>query len=117
MRRHPSTLRQELSDELDKLKTQMNANGGDNDGDLNVTTVRANFRGAAAGGRGAAPSGIPRIRIRAVAAAMLGRIENSLHEPGALAPIALRKHLIRYPRGDPRAVTTLRRRHGRHPRR
>ena len=39
--------------------------------------------------------------------ASLGRIEGSLKEPGALAPLALRRHLIRYPAGDPRAVTTF----------
>ena len=39
--------------------------------------------------------------------ASLARAESSRKEPGALAPLALRKHLIRYPAGDPRAVTTL----------
>jgi zinc protease len=34
-------------------------------------------------------------------------VENSRKEPGALAPLALRRHLIRYPVGDPRAVTTF----------
>ena len=39
--------------------------------------------------------------------ASLGRVEGSLKEPGALAPLALRRHLIRYPAGDPRAVSTF----------
>jgi zinc protease len=108
MRGSAKYTRQELSDELDKLKTQMTANGGDNDATVNLTTVRANFPAAL---RLTAEvlrhPAFPESEFEQLRQASLGRIENSRHEPGALAPLALRKHLIRYPKGDPRAVTTL----------
>jgi len=39
--------------------------------------------------------------------ASLGRTENNRGEPQALAPIALRRHFAPFPKGDPRAVTTI----------
>ena len=100
--------RQQLQDELDKLKVQMAANAADNDANLNVTTVRASI--------------VPALRLAAevlrqpafvetefeqIRQTSLGRTEGILKEPNALAPLALRRHLIRYPAGDPRAVTTF----------
>jgi zinc protease len=100
--------RQQLQDELDKLKVQMIANAADNDANLNVTTVRSSI--------------VPALRLAAevmrqpafvetefeqLRQGALGRVEGSLKEPGALAPMALRRHLIRYPSGDPRAVSTF----------
>ncbi len=100
--------RQQLQDELDKLKAQMAANGGDNDATLNLNTVHSSI--------------VPALRLAAevlrqpafvesefeqLRQASLGRAESSQKEPGALAPLALRRHLIRYPAGDPRAVTTF----------
>src|SRR6185369_1791868 len=100
--------RQQLQDTLDQLKAQMNASAADNDANLNVATIRASI--------------VPALRLTAevlrqptfpetefeqLRQASLGRIEGSLKEPGALAPQALRKHLIRYPAGDPRGVTTF----------
>jgi zinc protease len=49
----------------------------------------------------------PETEFETLRQASLGRIEGSLKEPGALAPLALRRHLIRYPAGDPRSVTTF----------
>ena len=108
MRGSSKYTRQELSDELDKLKTQMAANGGDNDATLNITTVRANFPAALQlAAEVLRHPAFPESEFEQLRQATLGRIENSRHEPGALAPLALRKHLIRYPKGDPRGVTTL----------
>src|SRR5262249_47956378 len=100
--------RQQLQDELDKLKAQMGTGAGDNDASLNLATVRASI--------------VPALRLAAevlrqpafvesefeqLRQASLGRVESNQKEPGALAPLALRRHLIRYPAGDPRAVTTF----------
>ena len=108
MRGSEKYTRQQLTDELDKLKAQMNATGGENDAMLNFNTVRANF---AATLRLAAEvlrhPVFPESEFEQLRQASLGRIENNLKEPGALAPLALRRHLIRYPTGDPRAVTTF----------
>ena len=100
--------RQQLQDELDRLKAQVTVATGDNDGTMNLNTIRANV--------------VPALHLAAevlrqpafvesefeqLRQASLGRVESSLKEPGALAPLALRRHLIRYPAGDPRAVTSL----------
>jgi len=100
--------RQQLQDELDKLKAQMGAGGGDNDATLSLSTIRASI--------------VPALRLAAevlrqpafvesefeqLRQASLARAESSRKEPGALASLALRRHLIRYPAGDPRAVTTF----------
>jgi len=100
--------RQQLQDTLDQLKAQMNASASDNDASLSVTTIRASIvpalRLAAEVLRQPA---FPEAEFEQVRQSLLGRIEGSLKEPGALAPLALRRHLIRYPAGDPRAVTTF----------
>ena len=100
--------RQQLQDELDQLKTQMTAGGGENDATLNITTVRANLPAALklAAEVLRQPS-FPESEFEQLRQASLGRVENNRKEPGALAPLALRRHLIRYPAGDPRAVTTF----------
>jgi zinc protease len=100
--------RQQLQDELDTLKAQMSANASDNDASLNLTTIHASI--------------VPALRLAAevlrqpafvesefeqLRQASLGRTEGGMKEPGALAPLALRRHLIRYPAGDPRAVSTF----------
>ena len=100
--------RQQLQDELDKLKAQMNVNAGDNDANLGITTVRSGLPAAL---RLAAevlrqPS-FPEAEFEQFRQSALGRVENSRKEPGALAPQALRRHLIRYPKGDPRYVSTF----------
>ena len=100
--------RQQLQDALDQLKAQLNVGTGDNDGTLNLNTIHASL--------------VPALHLAAevlrqpafvesefeqMRQASLGRVESSLKEPGALAPLELRRHLIRYPAGDPRAITTF----------
>jgi len=100
--------RQQLQDELDQLKAQMNAGAADNDATLSVTTIHASIAPAL---RLAAEvlrqPAFVESEFEQLRQASLGRVEGSLKEPGALAPLALRRHLIRYPAGDPRAVTTF----------
>ena len=100
--------RQQLQDELDQLKAQMNAGAADNDATLSVTTIHTSIvpalRLAAEVLRQPA---FPETEFETLRQASLGRTEGTLKEPGALAPLALRRHLIRYPAGDPRAVTTF----------
>ena len=100
--------RQQLQDELDKLKTQMAVNASDTDANMNVTTVRASFPAAL---RLAAEvlrqPAFPESEFEQLRQASLGRVENSRGEPQALAPTALRRHFAPFPKGDPRAVTTI----------
>jgi zinc protease len=100
--------RQQLQDELDRLKAQMFTNAGDTDANLNVTTVRASFPAAL---RLAAEvlkePAFPEAEFEQIRQASLGRVESSRSEPQAVAPLALRRHFAPYPKGDPRAVTTF----------
>jgi len=100
--------RQQLQDELDKLKTQMVVNASDTDANMNVSTVRASFPAAL---RLAAEvlrqPAFSETEFEQLRQASLGRTENNRGEPQALAPIALRRHFAPFPKGDPRAVTTI----------
>ena len=100
--------RQQLQDALDKLKTQMAANAGENDATLNLTTTRDNLTAALKlAAEVLRRPAFPETEFEQMRQASLGRVENNRKEPGALAPLALRRHLIRYPAGDPRAITTF----------
>jgi len=100
--------RQQLQDELDKLKTQMVVNASNTDANMNVSTVRASFPAAL---RLAAEvlrqPAFSESEFEQLRQASLGRTENNRGEPQALAPIALRRHFAPFPKGDPRAVTTI----------
>jgi zinc protease len=100
--------RQQLQDELDKLKVQMGANATATDANVNITTVRASMAAAL---RLAAevlkqPS-FPEAEFEQLRQALLGRTESTLREPQALAPQAMRTHFNRYPAGDPRHASTM----------
>jgi len=100
--------RQQLQDELDKLKAQMGVNANDTDANLNISTVRASLPDAI---RLAAevlrqPS-FPESEFEQLRQALLGRVEASRREPQALAPLAMRRHFSRYPAGDPRHATSF----------
>ena len=100
--------RQQLTDELDKLKAQMGAGGGDTDANLNVTTVRASLPAALKlAAEVLRQPAFPESEFEPLRQAMLGRLEGGRKEPGALAPLALRKHFNKYPKGDPRAINTI----------
>ena len=65
--------RQQLQDELDTLKAQMNANASDNDANLNLTTIHAKPGPGAASGCGSyAAAGLCGERIRGVAPGLAG---------------------------------------------
>lgn len=100
--------RQQLQEELDKLKAQMGATGNETDANLTLTTVRASLPATLqlAAEVLRQPS-FPESEFEPLRQATLGRIEASRREPQALAPQALRKHFNRYPAGDPRAATTF----------
>jgi zinc protease len=100
--------RQQLQDELDKLKAQMGANGNETDATLNITTLRASvpatLRLAAEVLRQPA---FPDSEFEQLRQASLGRTEANRKEPQALAPLAMRRHFSRYPAGDPRHASSF----------
>ena len=99
--------RQQLQDELDKLKARMNAGGSETDASLTITTIRASLpatlRLAAEVLRKPA---FPEAEFEQLRQSSLGRTEASRKEPQVLAAMALRRHFSRYPRGDARHASS-----------
>jgi len=100
--------RQQLQDELDRLKAQMNASATVTGANVSVNTVRASFPAAL---RLAAEvlkqPAFPESDFEQLRQASLGRLENQRTDPQALALNAVNRHLSPYPAGDPRAVPTF----------
>jgi zinc protease len=99
--------RQELQDELDKIKTQMRANASSTEANVTLTSLRPNLPAALqlAAEVLQQPS-FPENEFEQIRQSSLAGAENALHEPQALAPNALNRHFTQYPSGDPRGVTT-----------
>jgi zinc protease len=101
--------RQQLQDDLDKLKAQMGASASINNGaSVSINTVRAGFTGAL---RLAAEvlrePAFPESEFEQIRQASIGRLEGQRSEPLALIPTALYRHLNPYPAGDPREFRSL----------
>jgi zinc protease len=95
--------RQQIQDELDRLKAQVAVTGGG----ASISTVRATFPDSL---RLAAeilkePS-FPDADFDQIRQADLARIESSRTDPQAMATNLINRHLAPYPLGDPRAVLT-----------
>ena len=69
--------RQQLQDELDKLKAQMVVNASDTDANMNVTTVRASFPALRLAAEVLRRKRFPRVWFEADTRASLGRVEGS----------------------------------------
>jgi zinc protease len=100
--------RQQIQDEMDRLKAQLNVNGSVLGASASIETVEANLPGAL---RLAAevlrePS-FPESEFEPARQTRLAGIEASKTEPQALAPLELQRHLKPFPRGDTRYVSTL----------
>jgi zinc protease len=95
--------RQQIQDELDRLKAQVAVSGGG----ASINTVRASFLDAL---RLAAEilkePAFPEADFDQIRQADLARIETSRTDPQAMATNLLSRHLSPYPAGDPRAVLT-----------
>jgi zinc protease len=74
MRGTKSKSRQQIQDEMDRLKAQISVSGGVNNATIHIQTTEANLAGALkAGGRDSARAGIPGGRVRTGAQAERGR--------------------------------------------
>jgi zinc protease len=100
--------RQQIQDELDRLKAQMNTIGGPIRADVNINTIRASFpdtlRLAAEVLRQPV---FPETEFEQARQASITNIESDRTEPQALAGKAMSRHISPYPKGDPRAVGTF----------
>ncbi|HEV8147035.1 MAG TPA: pitrilysin family protein, partial [Bryobacteraceae bacterium] len=100
--------RQQLNDELDKIKTRLSASGGDTSASASISTVRDNFPAAL---RLAAEvlrePAFPEKEFESMKQTAIGSAESGRSEPQVVAFNALNRHISPYPKGDPRATLTI----------
>ena len=101
--------RQQIQDELDKLKAQMGANGTIMSGaSVSISTVRAGLPGALGlAAEVLRQPAFPESEFEQIRQASIGRAESQKSDPGSLAMTALYRHINPYPAGDPREFTTI----------
>jgi zinc protease len=100
--------RQQLNDELDKIKTRLNATGANTSASVSINTVRDNFAAAL---RLAAEvlrePAFPETEFESLKQSSVGGAESGRGEPQVVAINALQRHVSPYPKGDPRATLTI----------
>lgn len=108
MRGTKNKSRQQIQDEMDKLKAQINVNGGDTSASAGIETVEANLPGAL---RLLAEilkePAFPENEFAQIRQQRLAGLEQAKSEPQALGPLDLEHHLRPYPKGDSRYVATI----------
>lgn len=108
MRGTKNRTRQQIQDELSKLKTTLNVNGSLTGASATITTTRANLK----------PSldllaeilkepAYPETEFEQMRQQMLASIEKMRIEPAMIASRAMQRHLSPYPKGDLRYVRTF----------
>jgi zinc protease len=109
MRGSAQHTRQQLQDEIDKLKVNLTANGGLTNASVNINTIRASLVPAL---RLAAevlrtPT-FPESELEQVRQTTIGRIEAQRSEPQAVVGNEMNRYLnAAYPVGDPRSTLTI----------
>jgi zinc protease len=101
--------RQQIQDETDKLKAQINVSGGTTGATATVQTLEANLAGSLTLVRELLrePS-FPEAEFTQIRQQRIAASESNKTEPNALASLELSRHLnARYQRGDPRYTSTL----------
>ncbi len=99
--------RQQIQDELDRLKARINVNGTMTGASASIDTVRATFPDAL---RLAAEilrkPAFPESEFEQVRQAAIARAEQTRTDPQQIGLNQLYRHLTPYPVGDPRAIST-----------
>jgi zinc protease len=101
--------RQQIQDETDKLKAQINVSGGVNSASANIRTLEANLAGSLRFARELLrePS-FPETEFEQIRQQRIAGAESAKTEPNSLAPLDLNRHLsARYSRGDVRYASTI----------
>ncbi|HEV3200262.1 MAG TPA: pitrilysin family protein [Bryobacteraceae bacterium] len=101
--------RQQIQDETDKLKAQINVLGGVNSVSANVRTLEANLAGSLRFARELLrePS-FPETEFELIRQQRIAGAESAKTDPNALASMELNRHLnARYKRGDVRYASTI----------
>jgi zinc protease len=107
MRGTKNKSRQQIQDEIDRLKAQMNVTGGPTSATASIETIEANLPGAL---RLAAEilrePAFPESEFETVKLQRITGAEAGRSEPQVLALTEFRRRIASYPRGDPRYVST-----------
>jgi zinc protease len=101
--------RQQIQDETDRLKAQINVSGGVNFASANIRTLEANLADSLRFARELLrePS-FPEAEFEQIRQQRIAGAESAKTEPNSLASLDLNRHLsARYPRGDLRYVSTI----------
>ncbi len=100
--------RQQIQDQLDKLKAQMGISGTSTRANVGINTVRASFpdtlRLAAEVLKDPA---FPETEFEQLRQAAISTVQNARTDPQSQAINALRRHVSPYPKGDPRYIPTF----------
>ncbi len=97
--------RQQIQDEMDKLKADISVRGGANNATATVETTEENLPGALklAAEILRQPS-FPEAELEQLRQRRLAAIEQTRSDPQSLASVEFQRHLTQYPRGDVRYV-------------
>src|ERR1035437_6407635 len=101
--------RQQIQDETDRLKAQINVSGGINFASANIRTLEANLADSLRFARELLrePS-FPEAEFEQIRQQRIAGAESARTEPYSLAPLDLSRHMnARYPRGDVRYTSTI----------
>src|SRR5580658_2621405 len=100
--------RQQLQDELDKLKVQMSASGTSTRAAASISTIRDSLPGALRLAAEVLREPVfPETEFEQARQAAITGIENGRADPQGQALNALRRHVSPYPKGDPRYYATF----------
>jgi zinc protease len=100
--------RQQIQDEMDKLKAQINVGGGVTTANAGIQTIEANLPGALRlVSEVLKEPSLPENEFEQVRQQRLNGLEANKSEPQALAQVELQSHLRPYPRGDSRHVMSI----------
>src|SRR5580692_2803431 len=100
--------RQQIQDQLDKLKAQMGMSGTATRANVNISTVRASFPDALRLAAEILKDPVfPETEFEQLRRSAISSIENARTDPQGQAINALRRHVSPYPKGDPRAYATF----------
>jgi zinc protease len=108
MRGSAKYTRQQIQDQLDKLKAQMSANGSSTRATVGISTIRANFADSLKLAAEILHEPVfPETEFEQARQAAIANIESSRTEPQPQATNAMNRHIFNYPKGDPRYVSTF----------
>jgi zinc protease len=100
--------RQQIQDEIDRLKAHLNVGGGASSASAHVETVEANLEGAMRlSAEVLREPSFPENELEPIRQLAIASIDAGRSEPQALAGLEFNRHLYPYPPSDPRYVGTF----------